>query len=206
METAAVSYVDNAAQLSPTQLKRKSQILKAARELAEGGGYKAVTMASVAEKAKTTRVTVYHYFANKDHLLAEVVLLWSCELVERLRAEPLDGTDTPEKIAYRFEQLVRLMWREPKLVESVLASFVSAESGTMEATEKLYGLINIYLSSALNDQQIEAFNAVERTIGHLFFSVLLNLCTRRMELDEALEDLKVGIGIIYGHATHALQG
>lgn len=198
MQPAVSSSVDGAVQLSPTQLRRRGQILKAARDLAEEGGYKAVTMASVAERAKTTRVTVYHYFSNKDHLLAEVVLLWSQDLVKHLRSDPLHGDSTPDKIARRFEQLVRLMWREPKLVDSVLASFVSTESGTLEATERLHGLVSIYLTSALEDHELDDYRDVERIIGHLFFSVLLHLCTGRFQLEEAVSDLKVGIHIICG--------
>ena len=82
--------------LSREQALRRSAVIEAARALARGGGYAAVTMQGVAERSGVGRATLYRYFASKDHLLAEVVLAWGAvraafeERVEPMLTEPME--------------------------------------------------------------------------------------------------------------------
>src|SRR3954471_21304536 len=52
-----------------SQLARRERILDAAVELATEGGYDAVQMREVAERADVALGTVYRYFPSKVHLL-----------------------------------------------------------------------------------------------------------------------------------------
>lgn len=186
----------NESALSPTQARRKRQLLRAARRLAQDNGAKAVTIAAVAERARTTRVTVYHYFANRDQLLTAVAMDWGAELIRRIMRTPLQGATVAEQVRQRFEQLLRRFWSEPKLVDAVVATFVSDEPDIAAATERYHTLIRLYLSSAVQDPDFEYGEEVERAIGHLFLSVLLGLCTGWLELEMAVADLTGGLRLI----------
>jgi AcrR family transcriptional regulator len=52
---------------------RRTQILAAARQLFEEGGYDAVSMSDVADAAQVTRGLVHHYFGSKRELYLAVV-------------------------------------------------------------------------------------------------------------------------------------
>ena len=59
--------------LSATQAATRRRLLDAARELAAEGGYEAVSMRAVAERAGVSPPTAYQYFASRDHVLVEVL-------------------------------------------------------------------------------------------------------------------------------------
>ena len=185
--------------LSPTQARRKRQLLRAARRLAQDRGSKAVTIAAVAERARTTRVTVYHYFANKDHILAEMATQWGTELIRRIMRTPLRGSTVIEQIGYRFEELLRRFSSEPRLVDAVVSTFVADEPDTARATARFHGLIRRYLASAVQDADFVYGEDAERAVAHLFLSILLGLCTGWLELETAVTDLKDGLQLILRH-------
>ena len=55
-------------------------MVAAATELAEAGGYDAVVMKEVADRSGVALATIYRWFASKDHLLTEVLLVWGAQL------------------------------------------------------------------------------------------------------------------------------
>ena len=68
-----VSNTKESAILLDSENSPQCRILKAARELFFSKGVAAVTTDMLVKKAKTSKMTLYKYFANKDELLAEVV-------------------------------------------------------------------------------------------------------------------------------------
>src|SRR5512139_3043865 len=77
--------------LTKDQQARRDRLIDAAWELARSGGYPAVTMHDVADRAGVARATVYRYFASKDHLVIEVTASWMQSLDEALGTLP-DGS------------------------------------------------------------------------------------------------------------------
>ncbi|MBL1075941.1 helix-turn-helix transcriptional regulator [Nocardia sp. 2] len=80
--------------LSDSQRERRQRLLTAARELAAEGGYAAVTMHAVADRARLARATVYRYFGSKDQLLTAVGTEWAREVSAVWRAQDLAVRDT----------------------------------------------------------------------------------------------------------------
>src|SRR5881227_3699012 len=81
-----------------SQLARRERILDSAMELAGDGGYDAVQMREVAERAEVALGTVYRYFPSKVHLLVAAMTRTFQSLQDTVR---VDSSGTPEERIYR---------------------------------------------------------------------------------------------------------
>src|SRR5947207_13308564 len=85
---------------SAAQRERRKRILDATRALASKGGYEAVQMRAVAERADVALGTLYRYFPSKIHLLVGALIEEFEQLHDKLFRKPVPG-DTPTE---------RMMW------------------------------------------------------------------------------------------------
>ena len=92
----------NFRELSPARQRTLDRLVVAARELAPSGGYAAVTMHMVAQRAGVSRITAYKYFSNKDHLLAAVVVAWNEDIIAGLEQCPPCAGDAAEQAVADF--------------------------------------------------------------------------------------------------------
>ena len=93
----------------------KCRILQAARELFFSKGVEAVTTDMLAKKAKTSKMTLYKYFANKDELLAEVVADDVSPIFEPL-ASDISDLESYTKVVLSFcKNLVEIIF-DPEIV------------------------------------------------------------------------------------------
>src|ERR1043165_5918735 len=76
------------------QAVRRKRGIDAATELAAVGGYEAVQMRDVADKADVALGTLYRYFPSKDQLLVAALGEWATSLERRLMQKPPPG-ETP---------------------------------------------------------------------------------------------------------------
>src|SRR5271155_6193274 len=79
---------------SAAQRERRKRILDATLALASKGGYEAVQMRTVAERADVALGTLYRYFPSKIHLLVSALARELERYLERLGRRPGPG-DTP---------------------------------------------------------------------------------------------------------------
>src|SRR3954470_14330144 len=80
------------------QRARRRRILRAAADLASEGGFDAVQMREVAERADVALGTLYRYFPSKIHLLVAAMTRTFQTLQESVR---VDTSGTPEERLYR---------------------------------------------------------------------------------------------------------
>src|SRR5262250_3313793 len=105
---------------SAAQRERRKRILDATLALASKGGYDAVQMRAVAERADVALGTLYRYFPSKIHLLVSALTL-------KLDRRPIPG-DTPyERMMYVLSRVTRTMQREPLLTEAMTRAFMFAD-------------------------------------------------------------------------------
>src|SRR3954463_1964533 len=83
-----------AEQGSAAQRDRRRRILEATLQLASKGGYDAVQMRTVAERAEVALGTLYRYFPSKIHLLVSALSLEREAIQKKLERKPITG-DTP---------------------------------------------------------------------------------------------------------------
>src|SRR2546429_4800800 len=104
---------------SAAQRERRKRILDATLALASKGGYDAVQMRTVAERADVALGTLYRYFPSKIHLLVSALAQEFERTQERLDRRPIPG-DTPyDRLIYVLSRVTRNMQRDPPLIEAV---------------------------------------------------------------------------------------
>src|ERR1700726_4632257 len=92
--TAVPSEAADAELGSAAQRDRRKRILDATLALASKGGYEAVQMRTVAERADVALGTLYRYFPSKIHLLVSALARELERYLERLERRPVPG-ETP---------------------------------------------------------------------------------------------------------------
>jgi AcrR family transcriptional regulator len=171
--------------LSAAQAQRRAAAIEAARALAREGGYAAVTMQAVADRAGVGRATLYRYFASKDHLLAEVVVAWGADLTAALRAQPPAAAAPAERVAEVLVRVLEAARAEPRLSAAVLASATSPDPEAIQAGRRFSSLIRDYLAVALGDETAPEREELAALLGHVFFSCVLHMTSGRLAPDEA---------------------
>lgn len=81
--------------MTATPDQRHAQIIEAARSIIERDGATRLTAASVAQAVGVSRPLLYHYFANMDELVEEVVRQYVSEFETRFEAWYASHADDP---------------------------------------------------------------------------------------------------------------
>src|SRR5436305_6214011 len=92
--TDALSGGGDAELGSAAQRERRKRILDATLALASKGGYEAVQMRTVAERADVALGTLYRYFPSKIHLLVSALARELQRVQDRIERSTIPG-DTP---------------------------------------------------------------------------------------------------------------
>src|SRR5436189_4875256 len=100
---------------SAAQRERRQRILDATLALASKGGYDAVQMRAVAERADVALGTLYRYFPSKIHLLVSALLIELERIQERLDRTPPRGETPYDRTVHVLGRMTRVMQREPQL-------------------------------------------------------------------------------------------
>src|SRR3974377_2537409 len=85
---------------SAAQRDRHRRILDATLALASKGGYEAVQMRTVAERADVALGTLYRYFPSKIHLLVGALTQEFEQLQEKLDRRPIPGGTPDDPMRY----------------------------------------------------------------------------------------------------------
>ena len=111
--------------LSATQAATRRRLLDAARELASEGGYEAVTMRAVAERAGVSPPTAYQYFASRDHVLVGVLSDLAAGTTALVTERPSRRRDPVERTVATLRRVVQRMEDEPTLFVALLRAYLS---------------------------------------------------------------------------------
>jgi AcrR family transcriptional regulator len=168
--------------LTKDQQARRERLIDAARDLAREGGYPAVTMHDVADRAGVARATVYRYFATKDHLLTEVAATWAHRITGDIDA--LAVGDTPvERLTALLERIVEVAAQERTLTSAIIQAVTSDDSSVDDARTVLFLFVRDRLSAAIGEP-VPARDDVEVVLGHILLAALVSLASLRRPTEE----------------------
>ncbi|MFG2085236.1 MULTISPECIES: TetR/AcrR family transcriptional regulator [unclassified Spirillospora] len=168
--------------LSKDQQARRERLIDSARGLALEGGYAAVTMHDVADRAGVARATVYRYFATKDHLLTEVAAAWAHRVMDDVDALAVGGTPL-ERLTAMLERIVYVAAEEPTLTSAIIQAVTSDDSSVDDPRTILFLFLRDRLSTAIGDPVPER-DDVEVVLGHILLSALISLASLRRPAEE----------------------
>lgn len=173
--------------LSTAQRDRRAKILHAARALASEGGYDAVSMREVADRAGVAGATVYRHFPSKDHLLLAVM----ADAIDRLHARlrPVAPT-VADRIFVVLDRSCRSMFRTPALSGAILRAWAQIGADAGPDAARIAETTRAGLVRALAREPTEEDLLVLKALNRLWFGELLFWVNGRETSDEVLQTLR----------------
>ena len=175
--------------LSDEQSGRRDLVVKAATDLAEAGGYDAVVMKAVADRSGVALATIYRWFASKDHLLTEVLLVWGAELSESLTIDPPRDGDAADRVAAALGRVIDVAGSRPRLASAVVDAVLSVDRGPLDAQGDFHRLMAAWIDAALGADEVADRDAVTEVLEHVCFSTIIAFATGRQDAAYAKDQL-----------------
>ncbi len=191
--TATVNGVDS--ELSPSQLERRQRMLDAALQLAAKGGYEAVQMRDVADRAEVALGTLYRYFPSKVHLLVTSMLDQLTALADRLEKNPPGGDSPADRVINVLSRATRTLQLEPQLTDALTRSLMSADASAATEVDAVSAQVSRIIVSAIHggaDAETTAEDlAIARVIEQVWMSSILAWLSGRSSTKQMTDDLEV---------------
>jgi TetR/AcrR family transcriptional regulator, cholesterol catabolism regulator len=177
---------------SAAQRDRRRRILEATLQLASKGGYEAVQMRTVAERAEVALGTLYRYFPSKIHLLVSALALELEQIQEKLERKPIPGDTPHERMQFVLARVTRAMQREPLLAEAMTRAFMFADPSASAEVNAVARLMEEMFTRAMHDGEPTADDrAKARVIGDVWLSNLVAWVTRRASANDVANHLEL---------------
>lgn len=148
-EPNANGRFDEDAGLTPSQRARRDRMLNAALELALEGGWDAVQMREVAQRAEVALGTLYRYFSSKEYLLVSVMISEIETLATRLSVKPAVGSTAVERVVNVLSRANRALQRQPQTTIAMIRALVSANTDIAPAVIETRSLMRGIISEAV---------------------------------------------------------
>jgi TetR/AcrR family transcriptional regulator, cholesterol catabolism regulator len=182
---------------SAAQRDRRKRILDATLALASKGGYDAVQMRTVAERADVALGTLYRYFPSKIHLLVSGLARELEEIKEKLDRRPIPGETPYERTLYVLGRITRPMQRDPMLTEAMTRAFMFADPSAAAEVNTVANLMEHMLTKAMHEGEPSADEkAIARVIGDVWLSNLVAWVTRRASADDVSNHVELAARLL----------
>ena len=112
-------------------------MLEVTAELALEGGWDAVQMREVAQRADVALGTLYRYFPSKEYLLVSVMIAEIEGLADRLAVKPPEGDDPVERVVDVLRRANRALQRQPQVTVAMIRALVSGNTEIAPAVADL---------------------------------------------------------------------
>ncbi len=185
---------------SEAQRERRKRILDATLAIASKGGYEAVQMRAVAERADVAVGTLYRYFPSKVHLLVSA-LGREFERIDAKtdRAALAGGATAYQRLNIMVGKLNRAMQRNPLLTEAMTRAFVFADASAAGEVDHVGKLMDSMFARAMSDgEPTEDQYHIARVISDVWLSNLLAWLTRRASATDVSKRLDLAVRLLIG--------
>ena len=182
---------------SAAQRERRKRILDATLALASGGGYDAVQMRAVADRADVALGTLYRYFPSKIHLLVSALAREFERTKEKLDKRPVPGDTPADRIVYVLNKVTRNMQREPLLTEAITRAFMFADPSATAEVNAVAALMEQILTDPMHHGEPTADErAIARVLGDVWLSNLVAWVTRRASASDVSGRLELAARLL----------
>jgi TetR/AcrR family transcriptional regulator, cholesterol catabolism regulator len=182
---------------SAAQRERRRRILDATLALASKGGYDAVQMRAVAERADVALGTLYRYFPSKIHLLVTALTEEFERMQEKLDRKPIPGETATERMMHVLSRVTRTMQRDPMLTEAMTRAFMFADPSAAAEVNAVANQMVRMFTRAMHDGEPSTDDiAIARVIGDVWLSNLVAWVTRRATTDDVASRLELAARLL----------
>ena len=185
--------------ITSSQRERRRRILDATLALASKGGYEAVQMRAVAEKAEVAVGTLYRYFPSKVHLLVSALAREFRRLDQRTERSSPPGDTAQERMKYVVDGITKAMQRDPNLTEAMTRAFMFADATVANEVEEVgFHMDRIIARAMAQGEPDEVQLSIARVISDVWMSNLVAWLTRRSTAADVSNRLGLTIDLLLG--------
>ncbi|GAB2749497.1 cholesterol catabolism transcriptional regulator KstR [Amycolatopsis magusensis] len=182
---------------SAAQRDRRKRIVDATLALASKGGYDAVQMRAVAERADVALGTLYRYFPSKIHLLVSGLAREFERAQEKLQRGAIPGDSPTERLLFVLGRNTRLMQRDPHLTEAMVRAFMFADTTAATEVEHVGRLMENMFATAMGiDDPTEADRDIFHVIADVWMANLVAWVTRRASAADVANRLELSVHLL----------
>lgn len=182
-----------------SQRERRRRILDATLALAAKGGYEAVQMRAVAEKAEVAVGTLYRYFPSKVHLLVSALAREFRRLDQRTERSSPPGDTAQERMKVVVDGITKAMQRDPNLTEAMTRAFMFADASVANEVEEVGFLMDRIIARAIAEGTPDEVQlSIARVISDVWMSNLVSWLTRRSTAADVSNRLGLTIDLLLG--------
>ena len=184
---------------SAAQQDRRRRILDATISLASEGGFDAVQMREVADRADVALGTLYRYFPSKIHLLVSALAGRFEAADQALRSRAVTGDDEAERVIGVLRRVTRGLQGDEKLTEALTRAFMFADSSVQTEIDRVGMLLTTMLTRAMRPEADEVTAEdvqVARVIGDVWLSSLMTWVTGRSSAKETADHMEYAVRLI----------
>ena len=186
---------------SQAQRERRSRMLDAAMQLAADGGYEAVQMREVADKAEVALGTLYRYFPSKVHLLVAALAAQFEEAEAITATRAITGDTAHERVMKILSRTTIAMQKQPQLTEAMVRAFMFADASVLGEIEQVGERLTRMIARAIagspdhGDATTEEA-AIIRVIADVWLSALVSWANGRSAADEVEQSIDVAVRLL----------
>jgi AcrR family transcriptional regulator len=189
---------------SAAQRDRRKRILDATIALASKGGFDAVQMRAVAERADVALGTLYRYFPSKIHLLVSALAREFEQANATLDRKPVPGDTAADRVIYVLSRNTRALQRDPNLTEALTRAFMFADASVANEIHAVGMHVTRMLMRALHDsgvtsEEIEPTEediAIAKVIGDVWLASLVQWVTGRASAVDVSKSMDVAVRLL----------
>ncbi|MGW7539235.1 cholesterol catabolism transcriptional regulator KstR [Amycolatopsis sp. NPDC054798] len=182
---------------SAAQRDRRRRIIDATLSLASKGGYDAVQMRAVAEKADVALGTLYRYFPSKIHLLVSGLAQQFEAAHEKIQRSAIPGETPAERLMFVLGRNTRLMQRDPHLTEAMVRAFMFADTSAAAEVELVGRLMEDMFASAMGiDDPTESDRDIFHVVADVWMANLVAWVTRRASAADVASRLELSVHLL----------
>ena len=184
---------------SSAQHERRQRIIDATIALASKGGYDAVQMRAVAEKADVALGTLYRYFPSKVHLLVSALAREFRRLDQRTERSTPPGDTAQERMKVVVDMITKSMQRDPSLTEAMTRAFMFADASVANEVEEVGFYMDRIIARAMADGSPDEVQlSIARVVSDVWMSNLVSWLTRRSTAADVNYRLGLTIDLLLG--------
>jgi TetR/AcrR family transcriptional regulator, cholesterol catabolism regulator len=191
---------------SAAQRDRRKRILDATIALASKGGFDAVQMRAVAERADVALGTLYRYFPSKIHLLVSALGREFEEANAGMERErrPIPGDTPHERVMHVLSRMTRSLQRDPNLTEALTRAFMFADASVATEIHVVGMHVTRLLMRAMADPSVPFENhepteddiAIAKVIGDVWLASLVQWVTGRASAADVGKSMDVAVRLL----------
>jgi AcrR family transcriptional regulator len=190
MNDLALATAVDGSPLTAKAMVRRQRIIEAAIDLGTEGGYEAVHMRVVAERAGVALATVYRYFESKDHLLSASVSEWTSQLQSNLDRTPARGDSPTEQLVDVLRRASRGLERRPKFAAALIRALHSPDPGVAAAAADVRHQISAMATPILHHLPPDDVEGIVSVLGHVWNSSIMTWANGRSPIASIGDELE----------------